>query len=168
MVSLIGALIVILTKCVDFKKCVRKMDWNTLFVMAFAQGIAAGLNDSGAGEMIANAAVRYVGENKILQLVACIVVVTVLTNIMSSTAVAAMMAPIYLQICSSLGSSPYPFMMAIAVGASLTTSTPIGSTAVTMTMVGGYRFSDFFKIGFLLNIFILISTAIIVPLLWTP
>lgn len=166
-VALIGAAVVVLTGCVNFKESVLKgVEWNSVFIMAFASGIASGMNDSGAGEMIARFFVDLMGNNAMLQLMACIFVVTVLTNIMSNTAVAAMMTPIYLLICSELGVNYYPFCMGIAIASNLTAATPIGGTAVSMVLQGGYRFSDFVKVGLPLNILMMISVMIMCPLLW--
>ncbi|WP_417093385.1 SLC13 family permease [Intestinimonas timonensis] len=166
-VALIGAAIVIITGCVDFKGAFKRVDWNTIAVMAFAQGIAAAMNDSGAGAMIANWVVDLVGDNLWLQMAGCVIVITVLTNIMSNTATAAMMAPIYILIASQLGVSYFPFMIAIAVATNLTASTPIGGTAVTMTSQAGYRFSDFVKIGTPMNIgwaiITIVMTLIVYP-----
>ena len=118
------------------------------------------MNDSGAGAMIANWAVNVVGNNLVLQLAACIIVNTVLTNIMSNTATAAMMAPIYILIASQLGVSYMPFMIGIAVATNLTAATPIGGTAVTMTSQAGYRFKDFVKIGTPMNVVWAILTIV--------
>ena len=166
-IAIVGAAIVILTGCVSFKDAKNSgVEWNSIFIMAFAQGIAAGMNDSGAGELVARFFVDLVGSNAVLQLMACILVVTILTNIMSNTAVAAMMTPIYLLICAELGVSYYPFWMGIAVASNLTTATPIGGTAVSMVLQGGYRFNDFVKVGLPLNILMMISVMIMCPILW--
>lgn len=166
-IAIVGAAIVTLTGCVNFKdSMINGVEWNSIFIMAFAQGIAAGMNDSGAGELVARFFVDLVGSNAVLQLLACILVVTILTNIMSNTAVAAMMTPIYLLICTELGVSYYPFCMAIAVASNLTTATPIGGTAVSMVLQGGYRFNDFVKVGLPLNILMMISVMVMCPILW--
>lgn len=166
-IAIVGAAIVILTGCVDFKDAmVSGVEWNSIFIMAFAQGIAAGMNDSGAGEMVARFFVDLVGSSALLQLMSCILVVTILTNIMSNTAVAAMMTPIYLIICAELGVNYYPFCMAIAVASNLTTATPIGTTPVSMVLQGGYRFNDFVRVGLPLNILMMISLMIMCPILW--
>ena len=166
-IAIVGAAIVILTGCVSFKDAmISGVEWNSIFIMAFAQGIAAGMNDSGAGELVARFFVDLVGSNAVLQLMACILVVTILTNIMSNTAVAAMMTPIYLLICAELGVSYYPFCMAIAVASNLTPAAPIGGTAVSMVLQGGYRFNDFVKVGLPLNILMMISVMIMCPILW--
>lgn len=166
-IAIVGATIVILTGCVSFKDAmISGVEWNSIFIMAFAQGIAAGMNDSGAGELVARFFVDLVGSNAVLQLMACILVVTILTNIMSNTAVAAMMTPIYLLICAELGVSYYPFCMAIAVAANLTTATPIGTAPISMVFQGGYRFHDFIKVGLPLNILMMLSLMVMCPILW--
>lgn len=165
-VAIIGASVVILTGCVTFKGAFQRMDWNTVFIMAFAQGIAAAMNDSGAGELVAKVVVDLVGNNLWLQMAGCVIVIAVLTNIMSNTATAAMMAPIYILIAAELGVAPYAFMMAIAVGSNLTAATPIGGTAVSMTLQGGYRFSDFLKIGTPINLIWVLITVVLCPIVF--
>ena len=151
-IALIGASVCILTGCVEFKEAFRRIDWNSITVMAFAQGIATAMNVSGAGAMVANWVVDLVGNNLAMQMVGCVAVITVLTNIMSNTATAAMMMPIYIMIAQQLGVSYFPFAIAIAVATNLTAATPIGGTAITMTAQAGYRFSDYVKVGTPLNI----------------
>ena len=166
-IALTGAAIVMVTGCVSFRDAAREaVDWNTIFVMAFAQTIAAAMNDSGAGQMIAEGVVAVMGNNLMLQLAACVIVIAILTNIMSNTATAAMMTPIYIAISAQMGVEPYTFVMAVAVAANLTAATPIGGTAVTMTLPAGYRFKDFLKIGTPINVVWVILTIVLTPLVY--
>ena len=167
-IALIGAAAVMLTGCLSFKEAVTEaVDWNTIFVMAFAQTIAAAMNDSGAGKMVAETAVSLVGTNLLAQTAACVIVITVLTNIMSNTATAAMMTPIYIAIAAQMGVNPYTFVMAVTVAANLTAATPIGGTAITMTLPAGYRFKDFLKIGTPINVIWVILTIVLVPIVYS-
>lgn len=167
-IALIGAAAVMLTGCLSFKEAVTEaVDWNTIFVMAFAQTIAAAMNDSGAGKMVAETAVSLVGTNLLAQTAACVIVITVLTNIMSNTATAAMMTPIYIAIAAQMGVNPYTFVMAVTVAANLTAATPIGGTAITMTLPAGYRFKDFLKIGTPINVIWVILTIVLIPIVYS-
>ncbi len=163
-VALIGAATVIVTGCVNFKDCMRRLDWNTVLLMAFAQGIAAGMNDSGAGKMIAQFTVHYVGGNMTVMYLACIVLTVALTNVMSNTAVAAMMTPIYIVIAETLGYNPYVFALGIAVASNISIATPIGGTAMSQTLVGGYKFNDYLKLGLPITVIMTIVMMAIGPM----
>lgn len=165
-VALVGAAAVLLTGCVDFKSAMKNVDWNTVLLIAFAQGIASGMNDSGAGAMIAEWTVKAVGTNHWLLFSMCIIVSVVLTNIMSNTAVAAMMVPIYIQIAVGIGINPYVFAMGIAIGSNCSVATPIGGSAMSQILVAGYRFKDYLKIGIPITIVLTIMTIILTPLVF--
>lgn len=164
-VALLGAAIVIATGCLNFKDCMRRLDWNTVLLMAFAQGIAAGMNDSGAGKMIANFTVQSIGGNMIVMYIACILLTVLLTNVMSNTAVAAMLTPIYIVIAVTLGYNPYIFALGIAIASNLSIASPIGGTAMSQTLVAGYRFNDYIKLGAPITVIMTIILMVFGPML---
>ncbi|WP_322528758.1 SLC13 family permease [Salinicola sp. LHM] len=163
-IAIIGAAIVLVTRCVDFKPCMQRVDWNTILLLVFAQGIAAGMNNSGAGKMIADMTAGVIGNDFWILFCACIVVTVVLTNLMSNTATAAMMAPIFIQIADSLGYNPYPFALGIAVASNIAIATPIGAVAMSQVLVGGYRFRDYLVNGLPLTIAMTLLICIWGPL----
>lgn len=165
-IALMAAAVVLVTRCVEFKDTMKNIDWNTILLMAFAQGIAAGMNDSGAGNMLADAAVSVVGDNVWVLFIVAILITVILTNIMSNTAVAAMMAPIFIVISVNIGYEPYVFMMGIALAANASIATPIGGTAMSQVLVGGYRFRDYIKIGGPITVILTIMIIIITPLVF--
>lgn len=165
-IALMAATIVLVTRCVEFKDTMKSIDWNTILLMAFAQGIAAGMNDSGAGNMLADAAVSIVGDNVWVLFIVAIIITVILTNIMSNTAVAAMMAPIFIVISVNIGYDPYVFMMGIALAANASIATPIGGTAMSQVLVAGYRFRDYVKIGGPITVILTIMIIIITPLVF--
>ena len=94
-------------------------------------------------------------------------ITTVLTEILSNNAVAALMAPIGLGVASALGLDPRPFVVVIMFAASAAFATPIGYQTNTYVYgVGGYRFSDFLRIGIPLNVLCFVMAMIIVPRVW--
>lgn len=165
-IALVGAAIVLVTGCIDFKKCMKQLDWNTVLLIAFAQGIASGMNDSGAGEMLADSTVNFVGDNPWFLFTICVIMTVVLTNIMSNTAVAAMMTPIYIVIAANLGYNPYTFAMGIALASNASIATPIGGTAMSQTMVAGYRFKDFLRLGLPITTVLTVIIIIITPIIF--
>jgi len=164
--ALIGAAIVLATGCIDFKQCMRQLDWNTVLLIAFAQGIAAGMNDSGAGELVAGWSVNLVGDNIWILFIIAIVLTVILTNIMSNTAVAAMMTPIFIGIVVSIGYDPYVFVLGIAIATNASIATPIGGTAMSQTLVAGYRFKDYLKLGVPITAILTIMIIFLTPLIF--
>lgn len=146
-VGIIGSLAVILTGCVDFRETMKRVDWNTILLLGFGSGIASGMHDSGAGAMIARFAIDLVGDNPTILFAAAVIITVLITNVMSNTAVAAMMTPIFIMVSTSLGYSPYLFALGIAVGANIAIATPIGGSAMSQTLVAGYEFKDYLKLG---------------------
>lgn len=164
--ALIGASIVLVTGCIDFKKAMRQLDWNTVLLIAFAQGLAAGMNDSGAGELVGQWSVKLVGDNAWILLIIAVVVTVVLTNIMSNTAVAAMMTPIFIGIAASVGYSPYVFVLAIAIASNASIATPIGGTAMSQTLIAGYGFRDYLRLGVPITAILAILVIVLTPTIY--
>ena len=152
------------------KKTLAEMDWNTLVILAAAQGFAKGLDVSGGGRVIADAVLNLFGGQEAsttVLMVAGIIVTAVLTNFMSNTALAAMMTPIYIQIANSLGISPVPFVIAIGcVATNLACATPVGTPACTQTLPAGYKYMDYMKIGGPLLILLIIGAVFFAPIMY--
>lgn len=170
-IGLLGATVLIVTGCMPLKKTLKELDWNTLIILAAAQGFATGLNVSGGGRVIAEAVLNLFGgqsaDPRIL-MIAGIVVCTVLTNFMSNTALAAMMTPIYIEIALALGISPIPFVIAIGcVATNLACATPVGTPACTQTLPAGYKYMDYVKVGGPLCILLIIAAAILCPIIYS-
>ena len=166
----LGATILITSGCMPLKKTLAEMDWNTLVILAAAQGFAKGLDVSGGGKVIADAVLNLFGGQEastaVLMAVG-VIVTTILTNFMSNTALAAMMTPLYIQIANSLGVSPVPFVIAIGcVATNLACATPVGTPACTQTLPAGYKYMDYMKIGGPLAIILMIAAAALAPVMY--
>ena len=171
-IGLLGATILITSGCMPLKKTLAEMDWNTLVILAAAQGFAKGLDVSGGGKVIADAVLNLFGGSEsasTMALMAAGVIVTgVLTNFMSNTALAAMMTPIYIENAKSMGVSPIPFVIAIGcVATNLACATPVGTPACTQTLPAGYKYMDYMKIGGPLCIILIIAAAVLCPIMYT-
>jgi di/tricarboxylate transporter len=136
-----------------------------------AMGLA--MDRSGAAAWLASNFVQAVEHwvpepHKTLAMLACVyLITTILTEILSNNAVAALMAPIALGIAAELGVDARPFLVTVMFGASAAFSTPIGYQTNTYVYgVGGYKFSDFLRIGIPLNILCFVLTMLIVPRVW--
>ena len=100
-------------------------------------------------------------------MVVALISAALLTEMISNAAVAAVLVPVALKIATELEASPYPFVMAVAFGASLSFLTPIGYQTNTLVYgAGGYRFGDFARVGAPLVIVIWIVAGILIPILW--
>lgn len=168
-VSLMAAAIMLVCGVIPWKVALRDMDWNTVLVLAFSAALAAGLNESGGGAMIAQGIVSLFGgadANPAVLLFVCVAVGAVLTNFMGNAALVIAMIPISLEVALICGANPMCFALATTVSCMLAFSTPIGTACVTQTLVGGYRYHDFVKIGLPINILAILAVGLVSPIVY--
>lgn len=167
--AMIGAAILFATKAMNFKTTMRNLDWNALIVVATSTSFATGLNTSGGGKLIADTVLNlFGGESASVTalMIAGVLISAGLGQLMSMTAIVSMMVPIYISIAATMGVSPYPFIYALVLAASTGLATPVGNAAITQTMVGGYRFMDYVKIGGPLTVLLVIINCILTPIMF--
>jgi di/tricarboxylate transporter len=130
--------------------------------------VARALETTGGMALLVGWVDPVLGQMGPLALLAVLFVLTsALSQVISNTATAVLLAPIAFQLAVNLGARPEPFLMGIAVAASTAFATPIASPVNTLVLgPGGYRFSDFFRIGVALQVLLLLATLIVVPLLF--
>lgn len=164
-VAMVAGLACVLTGCISMKQVFERLDWTTVWVLAGSLGFAAGISESGAGKLIADTVIGWMGGNiSVFKLLIIFTILSVImSNLMSSTASMAMLGPIALSMCTSLGYAAKPVIMAIIWSLNLAFLTPIATPPVTMTLQGGYRFLDYTKIGSLILIGCLILTIASYP-----
>jgi sodium-dependent dicarboxylate transporter 2/3/5 len=164
-IALIGAILMIVTGCISFKDTIRQMDWNTLIILSAAQAFGQGLTDSGGGQLIADAIVGVFGEasSPWLVLSVFIVVAAILTNFASNTALTAMFVPIVISVALSFGADPTSWAIAVTLACNLACGTPIGTACMTQTLVAGFRYMDYIKIGGPLVLILAAATALLAP-----
>ena len=163
----IGAILLILTGVISEKEALKSIDLKTIFLFGGTLSLAAALQDTGAGEMIAGKVIGALGDNPSPLLFTFVVFILccVMTNFMSNTATTALMAPICLSIAQGMGADPRAVLMACVIGGSCAYATPIGMPANTMVVgAGGYKFMDYVKAGFPLIIIATIVSMIILPI----
>ena len=158
--SLIGALLCILTGCISWKRTIKVLDWSSLVLVGSAIGFATGLDKSGGGAMIAGFIVNLLGDHIsfIVLLAVFLMLSTVLANIMSHTATCSILVPIAVALTAQLGYDSTLIAIAIIQGAAMASVTPVSTAPITMTMRAGYRFSDYVKVGGLMNVISYIIT----------
>ncbi len=153
--------------CCSPDRALRSIDWSVLLVIAAALALGQALDSSGAAEVIATGFIRLAGNNPWWVLVAIYAMTTLATEIITNNAAAALIFPIALSLAKQLDVSYLPFVIAIMVAASASFATPIGyQTNLMVYGPGGYKFSDFMRIGIPLNIVFGIVTVFIVPLVY--
>lgn len=168
-IGLVGGTILITSGCMPLKPTLRDLDWNTLVILAAAQGFAKGLDVSGGGKVIATFVLELFGGPKasfVALMIAGLLVITVLTQFMSNTALAAMMTPIYIAIALQMGISPVPFVIMVACATNIACSTPVGTPCVTQTLPAGYSYMDYVKVGGPLFIILVIAACFIFPVVY--
>lgn len=166
-VSLMSGAMILVTGVLPWKKYLRDMDWNTILVLTFASALAKALNKSGGGAMIAQGIVGLFGgvnANPFVLLFVSVAVGALLTNFMGNVALVIAMIPISLEIATACGANPMCFALATTVACNLAFATPIGTACMTQTLIGGYRFNDYVKIGLPYNIIAVILVALISPI----
>lgn len=165
-VAMVGATLMILTGCVGLKDAFHGIDWNTIVVLACSQGFAKGMETSGAGQLIADTTLNVLGDKATVFVVLGIIIVlsVILTNIMSNIATGTMMFPIVIALANGMGVNPTTFVIAVVIACQCAFATPVGTPCVTQTMVGGYKFMDYVKIGQPLNIITTVAAVFLIPL----
>ena len=168
-IAIMGALFLIVARCISLKSIARNVDWSTVVILGGTIGLSAGIVDSGAAEMIAYWIVGLAGgesANPWIAFAAIICVTVILTNIMSNTAIAAIMMTMGIHLSLVLDINVLAMAVGIVFAASICFMTPIGSPPMTLTLSGGYRFIDYAKVGAPLCILLTLSICLIVPLLY--
>jgi di/tricarboxylate transporter len=166
--AVIGAALVLLTRCLDADEAFDSIDWRTLTLIFAMLGIGAGLDQTGAVELLVAGLVPWLsGLPPIFVLAAVYAIGSLLTEVVTNNAVAIVMTPIAIGVAQQLGLDPRPFVIALMFAASASFATPIGYQTNTLVYgAGGYRFMDFMKIGVPMNLLAGIVVVFLVPLIW--
>lgn len=168
-IAIVGAGLCIATGCISEKRAFQTMDWRAVVIMGGALGFAKGLNQSGAIALIAEKALALFGGESANPYVVCValfILASILGNIVSHAATSAIMTPLAIAMALALGVNPKTFVIAMILGSNCSTLTPISTPPITMTLVGGYRFNDYVKVGGVLNIINMVAGSLLVPLIY--
>ncbi len=168
-IAITGALVLVVTKCVDGKKSLRNMFWPALITLGAALGIAKGFVNSGVGEKIIRWLISVIGEgvaNPVLLVTLFLLAGYILSLFMSNGSLVAMLSSIAIPMAMDIGCNPMPLAMACVFGASLAMATPAATTSVTMVQVAGYRFKDYLRIGGLTGVIGLITAWLAIVLMY--
>ncbi len=164
---LLAAAAMLVCKCCTSNQAMKSIDWSILIVFAGSVAIGKAIEQTGLAQMAAEGLLSVCGKNPYVVLAGLCFVATFVTEFISNTAAAAMFYPIAMSTALSLGVNPLTFCVALMIAASSSFATPIGSpTHMLVYNPGGYRFTDFMKIGLIMNIIILIADIFITTLVF--
>ena len=169
MAAIIGAIVAVLTGCLTEKQAYASIDWVTIFLFAGMMPVSNAMDKTGAVKLIAEWAVSLMGgaPTPIIMTSVRVIISCTLTQFMSNTAAAALLAPVGVAISQQLGASPKAVLMAIGVAASCAFATPVGTPPCTLVLgPGGYKFMDYVKVGVPLVILCFIVSIIVIPMVW--
>jgi di/tricarboxylate transporter len=160
--------VVLLTRCIDADEAFSFVEGQLLALIFAMLAIGAALQSSGAVELIVGAVAPWMAALPAPLVIWSVYLMTsVLTETVSNNAVAVVVTPIAISLAAAIGVDPRPLVVAVMVAASCSFATPIGYQTNTLIYgPGGYKFSDFLKVGLPLNLSIGVVAAILIPLFW--
>ncbi len=165
--AMIAAGLMIITRCTTGSSARQSIDWSVLIVIGASIGLGQALQSTGAAEAIAHSWLNFAGGNPWLALTAVYAITSIFTGFVTNNAAAVLIFPIAQATAESLGVSFMPFVFAIMMAASASFATPIGyQTNLMVYGPGGYRFTDYVRIGLPLNILLGLAAVSIIPIFW--
>ncbi|MCB2224855.1 MAG: SLC13 family permease [Actinobacteria bacterium] len=163
-----GAVLMVVTGCLSMDQAYRSIEWPAVFLIAGMLPMGIALQESGAVAWITERTLAAIGDGSPLLVVAGLYLVTALSaQVIPTLATAILMAPIALHLADGLGLSPQALLMTVAVAATTSFMTPIGSPVNVLVMgPGGYRFRDYVRVGLPLTLVCMVITLVLIPVAW--
>lgn len=166
--TFIAALLMLLTRCCSTSQAKKSVNWDVLMVFACSVALGKAIDHTGLAQLLADNMSALCGSNALVAFILLCTAGTFLTEFVSNTACGAILAPVAIKMAMTMGVNPLTFCMGLMISVSSSFATPIGSPTHLMVYIpGGYRFTDFIRIGLPMN-FIILATNIIVTLLIFP
>jgi di/tricarboxylate transporter len=166
--ALIAAVAMILGGCLSTRDAYRSISWSSVVLIAAMIPMGRALDSTGGASLVAEGLVNTLGNLSPVALMAGVFLLTTgFSQVINNTATAVLVAPIVIQAAVSLGVSPHPLLMIVAVAASTAFLTPIGTTTnILVFSPGGYQFTDYMKVGLPLMLLFLAVSLVLVPVIW--
>ena len=165
--ALVASAILLITRCITPVQALKSIDTQVLLVIIAAFGIGKAMQTTGAAEFIAAQMVGLAKDNPWLILSALYLTTSILTEMVTNNAAALILFPIATATAQKLGVDVTPFIFTIMLGASASFATPIGYQCNMMVYgPGGYKFSDFLKIGVPMNLIMWVTASALIPRIW--
>lgn len=168
MLAMLAVAVILVTRCIDADEAFSFIDGRLLAMIFAMLAVGEGLEQAGSIQMIVDAVSPYLaGLPPVLALAAVYFMGLIMTELLSNNAVAVILAPIAIELARSLGLDPRPFAVAVMFAASVAFATPIGyQTHMMVYGPGGYRFTDFLRLGLPLDIITGIVACLVIPMIW--
>jgi di/tricarboxylate transporter len=165
--GMLAAGLMVLTGCLSVSAARQAVDWPVLLVIAAAFAMSRALESTGAAAWLATSMLSVAGTDPWLALAVLYALTMLLNAFMTNNAAAALMFPIAFATARALGVSPMPFVLALIMAGSNDFATPIGyQTNLMVYGPGGYRFSDYVRFGGPLNLIVMATALLLIPLIW--
>ena len=166
--AVIGGTIMVLTGCLNMEQAYRSIDWRAIFLIAGMLPLGTAMQDTGAATYLADQVMVLLGDAGPWPVIMGLYILTAMaTMIIPTAALVVLMSPIVLSAMSDMGLAPQTAMMAVAMAASASFTSPISHPANILVMgPGGYRFIDYLKVGVPLTIVVFIAVMVLLPILW--
>jgi len=166
--AVIGGTIMVLTGCLNMEQAYRAIEWRAIFLIAGMLPLGTAMQESGAAVYLANQVMELLGDAGPWPVIMGLYILTAMaTMIIPTAALVVLMSPIVLSAMSEMGLQPETAMMAVAMAASASFTSPISHPANILVMgPGGYRFVDYLKVGVPLTIVVFITVMFLLPIMW--
>ncbi len=168
-IALIASMVVILTKCVDSEQVYDSVEWKMLMIIFGSISLSIAMQDSGLAKFIIDKIAFWSKDLGPVAILAILYLITsIMTEVISNNAAAVLLTPIAIGLAHLFGVDPRPFIVAVMFGASASFATPIGyQTNTYVYNIGNYRFSDFLRVGVIMNLLMLAVAVIVIPIFWS-
>ena len=164
----LGAVLMIITGVLTMEESYRAIDWQSVFLIAGMLPLGIAMEETGTARLLADQLVNLVGNlGPVVALAGIFLLTALLTEVISNAAATVLMVPIAIDAAFGLGAAPEPFVMATVLAASTSFLMPVGHQVnVIIYGPGGYRFSDYARVGIWLNLIILGLVVTVLPMIW--
>jgi di/tricarboxylate transporter len=166
--SLTAAFLMVITGCLQLRRIYGSIDSRVLLIIVAMMALSTALTKTGASEMYAQAFLGlFKGMGPAAVLSGLILMTSISTHVLSNNATAILLLPMAVSAAQGMGVDPKPFIIAVCFGASACFAAPIGyQTNLLVYGPGGYRFSDYVKLGMPLNLLVFLAGSLFIPMLW--
>lgn len=163
-----AALLCIITGCIDQKKAILSVNWNIVGRLAGCLGLAKALEAAGGTKIIADTFANLVGSSisPFLLFAILVLMVQLASEFMSNSTAILIVLPIILAIAPELGLNPYPYALGITIASGICISNPLASSTLGMSMTCGYKFKDYFRYGFAMDVISYVTIITLVPMFY--
>ncbi|MGM0574876.1 MAG: SLC13 family permease [Myxococcota bacterium] len=166
--AVVGAVAMVFTGCVKLDELYREMDWRVLALLAGLIPLGLAMDESGGARLLADGVADLIGgRGVVVAVLVFYLLASFLTEVMTNAAAAVVLTPVALESAAPLETNPYALVVAVMFGCSASFMTPTGYQTNTMIYgPGGYRYTDFLRVGVPLNLTLAVVAALVIPLLW--